>query len=111
MGRDDYHVITYRLLKYLYECLKKSKPVAREVLEADFFKIDEAYWEYILRHLYTDGYIEGVALVPILNKVGGSIKILPHIAITPKGIEYLQENSLFQKIKGTVKEIAEILPA
>ena len=32
MAKDDYFVIVYRLLKYLYDCLKKSSKPNAEVL-------------------------------------------------------------------------------
>jgi len=110
MAKDDFYVIAYRLLKYLYDCLKKGKQANMEALDADFFAIGDAYWEYIIRHLHTDGFIEGVTLVPALGKPEGAVKISPRITITPKGIQYLEENSMFQKIKSAVKDIADILP-
>ena len=110
MDHDDYYVITYRLLKYLYECLKTAARPKEEVLRADFFDIPEAYWEYIVSHLYTDGYVEGVNVSRYLHKSGLSVNGIKNISITPKGIEYLSENSMFQKIKGYVKDITDILP-
>lgn len=110
MAKDDYFVIAYRLLKYLYDCLKKSKRANMEVLDADFFSIDPLYWEYIISNLYLDGYVGGVILVPIRGKPEKGVKILPHITITPKGILYLEENSVFRKVKDVVKDIAEIFP-
>jgi len=108
VSRDDYFVIVYKLLKYLYECLKKSKYPDINVLDADFFSIDTPYWEYIISNLRNDGYITGVALVDILGRREPCVKILPNMAITPKGILYLEENSVFQKVKEAVKDIAGI---
>jgi hypothetical protein len=110
MSKDDYYVIAYRFLKYLYDCLKQSKSPNIEVLDAEFFDIDDEYWEYIIKNLYEEGFVEGITLVPVLNRKNPLIKGLNNIRITPKGISYLFENSLFQKIKGTVKDIADILP-
>jgi len=104
MAKDDYFVIAYRLLKYLYDCLKKSKKPNMAVLDADFFGIENEYWQYIIKNLFTDGYIEGVI------QLDGGVMPRTDLCVTPKGIQYLEENSLFQKIKGTVKDIAEIIP-
>ena len=104
MARDDYFVIVYRLLKYLYDCLKKSKKPDAGALEADFFGIAEEYWQYIIRNILNDGYIEGVA------RFDGGLVIRPDVSITPKGIQHLEENSIFQKIKGAAKDIADIMP-
>lgn len=109
MAKDDYFVIAYRLLKYLYDCVKKGKAPNTEALCAEFFSINEEYWQYILRTLYEDGYISGI----FINKTLGAAPYamgLNKMEITPKGILYLEENSVFQKIRGAVKDIAEILP-
>jgi len=109
MAKDDYFVIAYRLLKYLYDCIKKGKVPNQEVLNADFFNINEEYWHYILRTLYEDEYIKGIFIDTELGGTPYAVR-LNKMEITPKGILYLDENSAFQKIKGAVKDIADILP-
>lgn len=105
MAKDDYHVIAYGILAYLYACLKKGEAVSLEFLNSDTFKVNDSYWEYILIHLYEDGYIEGAAIIPVLGKQLRSIKLRPDLMITPKGIEYLQENSMMRKAKDVAKGI------
>lgn len=107
MAKDDYFVVAYQLLKYLYDCLKKDKKPDSGSLNAEFFGITEGYWRYILKNLSEERYISGVIIKPLLN--GVSIRT-DRIEITPKGILYLEENSAFQKIRGAVKDIADILP-
>lgn len=99
MPQNDYFVIVYKLLKYLYDCLKKGRRPAPEILSAEFFGIADGYWEYIIRNLYQEGYVEGVTLTRLNNKPSYP-SIQPHFNITPKGIQYIQENSVFEKIKG-----------
>jgi len=110
MAKDDYFVIVYKLLKYLYECIKKSKPVSMDVIDADYFGIEKLYWEYIITNLSMDGYITGVNLIPIQGKLDKGVKISSSIKITPKGILYLEENSVFNKVKEIVKDISDIIP-
>ena len=110
MAKDDYFVIVYRLLKYLYDCLKKSVKPDMNAIDADFFGIDSKYWTYIIRNLHNDGYVEGVALFKAAGMESEGVKIRPHFGITPKGILYLEENSVFQKVKDIVKDIADIVP-
>lgn len=112
MAKDDYFVIAYRILAYLYACLKAGEPVDIKYLKygTDDFPVNSAYWEYILRHLYDDGYIEGVALVPITGRQTKGVKLTPAVSITPAGIEYLHENSTIQKAKAFLKDIKEIIP-
>ncbi len=109
MAQDDYFVIAYKLLKYLYDCLKQGSPVSREVLCADFFGINDDYWAYIIRNLFLDGYVEGVTLTRLHNRVNYP-SLQTHFNITPKGIQYIQENSAFEKIRGYVKDIASLIP-
>ena len=33
MAKDDYHVIVYQILAYLYQCLKKGERVEQKNLE------------------------------------------------------------------------------
>ena len=86
MARDDYFVIVYKLLKYLYDCLKRGVCPASEILSAEFFGIADDYWEYIINNLYQDEYIDGVTLTR-LNNEPNYPSIQPHFNITSKGIK------------------------
>ena len=110
MSKDDYHVIAYKILAYLYACLKQGENPDLEYLTAENFKINLAYWEYILEHLYKSNFIEGIKLVPILGKENKGIKITTQITITPQGIEFLQENSIMKRVKEFLISIKEIMP-
>lgn len=112
MAKNDYHVLAFRILAYLYACLKEGEQPDAEYLKygTDKFPIGEAYWYYILTNLYTDGYISGVALIPILGRADKGVRLLPNLCITPKGIEYLQENSTMSKAREFLKSIKEIVP-
>ena len=109
MAQNDYFVICYKILSYLYDCLKAGSEISREYLQAESFNCPLSYWEYIICHLYDDGYIEGVQMIPILGQ-RRSYKLMPDIAITPKGIEYLQNNSMMAKAKECLKTIKDITP-
>ena len=45
MARDDYFVIVYQVLKYLYDCLKKGEKPDRRYLINDEYSIPENYWQ------------------------------------------------------------------
>lgn len=101
MAKDDYFVIAYKLLTILYVSLKNGKTISNDQLKKLSEGIPFEYWKYILKSLSEEGYIVGV--VPISSLSGESIKI-NNIQITPKGIEYLQDNSKMQKVKDFLKE-------
>ena len=43
MAKDDYHVIVYQILAYLYQCLKTGKDVDSKMLsvDSDYFLVNE----------------------------------------------------------------------
>lgn len=121
MAKDDYHVIIYKILKYLYQCLKKGVPVEEKKLGYEIDKesvylelIDQAisktYWNYILLHLQDDGFIEGIVFVQLDNYKYKYPAKLTNCMITPLGIEYLTDNSLIQRVKRTLEDIKDIVP-
>jgi len=110
MARDDYFVIAYTILQYLYKCLKTGSTPDKSILNHEYFDVDEGYFGYILEHLYADGYVEGVRLLSILGKERPAVRILTNFAITPKGIEYLSDNSKLQKAKEVALTIAAFIP-
>lgn len=108
MANDDYFVIVYRLLKYLYSCLKRGEKPEKAFLSKDEFSIPKNYWDYILLSLLNEGYIAGIN--PQNTKDGIAWGNVEDIIITPKGIEYLFDNSLIQKAKKTLKDIKDVVP-
>lgn len=112
MAKDDYHVIVYQILSYLYQCLKKGVEVDGKNIEhnSKYFKINEKYWNYILFHMQSCGMIEGIVFVYIDGLDLPYPTMLEKCMITPQGIEYLCDNTLMEKVKKFLKEINEIVP-
>lgn len=111
MAKDDYHVIVYQILAYLYTQLKASDPVDPELLrpESRYLGINEEYWTYIMENLFRDGLIEGITLTTAWGEqliVSG----LEKARITPQGIEYLTDNSFLSKARDFLKDIKAIVP-
>lgn len=109
MAKDDYYVIVYKILAYLYVQLKAGKPIDAEMISADgkLFNINVKYHSYVISNLVNDGYIKAP-----LEKTWGdeSIVDLSTCEITPRGIEYLFENSLLEKAKKMLKDVKDIVP-
>ncbi|OFN02624.1 hypothetical protein HMPREF2626_01560 [Aerococcus sp. HMSC062A02] len=108
MAKDDYFVIVYQILKYLYDSLKKGKAIEEEKLTSAYFGVVDSYFSYILSSMYHQGFISG--LRPIDSKLGQTFINLDDTVITPKGIEYLFDNNLIAKAKRTLKDIKEMVP-
>lgn len=112
MTKDDYYVIAYRILAYLYACLKAGEQVDISYIAAQSaaINISQNYWEYIIRHLYEDGYIEGITLMPVTGRETKAVKVGQNVMITPNGIDFLQNNSAMSKAKEFLKTLKETIP-
>lgn len=111
MGRDDYFVIICKILAFLYQKLKgKTKKSTEEYIKplSKEFPIEEDYMNYVLSHLIEDGYVENV----IVSKAWGGEIInidISNMMISPKGIEYLTDNTLMKKVIQKIPELADIV--
>ncbi|UPQ86419.1 YjcQ family protein [Ignavigranum ruoffiae] len=108
MSKDDYFVIVYQLLKYLYDCLKKGIQPDYDKLTASYFNIPESYWGYIIDSLLKEDFIQGPKGIP--TKDGIIFNDFKGMMITPKGIQYLFDNTFLEKIKRTLKDVKDITP-
>ena len=109
MAKDDYYVVVYEILSYLYQCLKKGKSADVSKLTSEsLFQINEKYRAYIIRHMRDDGLVEGVVEKNYIN--GESYFILENIQITPAGIGYLLDNNFIKKAARFMKDVKEIMP-
>ena len=111
MARDDYHVIVYQILAYLYMQLKEGEPINGNFLKAEsqYLHINERYWQFIMQSLVDEGYIRGISI----TKAWGREMIIGDLdlcQITPAGIEYLCDNSFLQRAKELLKDIKAIVP-
>lgn len=64
MAKDDYHVVVYKILAYLYVKLKAGEKVDAKLLEADsnYLNINKIYWTYIIENLHNQGLVSGVVI-------------------------------------------------
>ena len=108
MAQNDYFVIVYQVLKYLYDCLKAGEKPESAHLAASTYNIPGSYWSYILLSLIHEEYLKGISVRG--TKDGPLFGDLQEAVITPKGIEYLFENSLIEKAKKTLKDAKETMP-
>ncbi len=106
MAKNDYFVIACRILVYLYACLKSDEDVDTEEISPEKLNINPKYWLYVIEHLQKDGYVEGV----YIGKLLGAMPSVKLEEITPKGIEYLQENSTMKKAIDFLKTLKDIAP-
>ena len=114
MAKDDYHVIVYQILSYLYVQLKSGKPVQSDMISADseLYKVNQEYWKFIIMSLKQEGYISGVT-TDVKHWMSGDTLVIENLEkcqITPKGIDYLVDNSFMKKAKQLLDSAAFIAP-
>jgi len=112
MAKDDYPVIVYQILAYLYNCLKSGVPIEEKYLVAqgELFSINTEYWKFIIYNLVKDELIEGVTLQSVWGKKYPIVQNIGDAGITPKGIQYLTDNSFINKAKEMLKDVKAIIP-
>lgn len=106
MAKNDYNVIVFVILSYMYKCLKEGERVDVELMNPKVLGIPDSYWVYIIRNLETDDYVEGVLCKKY--KDGEVLQFDDCFNITPKGIEYLQENAYIKKAKEAIKDFTTL---
>ena len=96
MAKDDYFVIVYKILSYLYVKLKSGEDVNPNMITHDnqLLQINRKYWDYIMRNLIEDRYITCET-----EKVWGKELIydLKTAEITPEGIR--ESERIFERHK------------
>lgn len=100
MAKNDMEVIMYKILKYLYECLKNDKEAKIEEFawHSKLFDIPQGYWIEIIITLVKRGYITGFK---IIDKTKGPTVLDTDrpFKITFEGVEFLNENNRMKKAK------------
>lgn len=110
MAKDDYYVIVYQILAYLYQCLKNGHKPDVSLIEygGHYCPINKLYWAYIMEHLQDQGFIEGLDFARDVNTGMTEIVGLEYIQITPDGIGYLLDNNLIAKARRVAKEVKDL---
>lgn len=108
MAKDDFFVITYRILSYLYACFKAGEKADLEMISPDALHISSGYWINIMECLSEKGYITGIVFPKAIGGLGGAK--ISNLKITMDGIEFLQENSSIKKAVDFLKTVKEIVP-
>lgn len=109
MAQNDMEVIMYKILKYLYECMKTGRvpDLAEYGWESKLFHIPKSYWSSIICELANMGFIRGFLIRK--TKDGTIISELEPASITYAGREFLRENNGMQKAKDFAGEAFEVL--
>lgn len=107
MAYDDMHVIMYKILAYLYDCMKRGRDVAGHAISCDRLGINKRYWVAIMIELAERGFIKGVKI----NRADDEVDVyLVEPTVTMTGVEFLMENSMMSKAKRFLQDIKDTVP-
>ena len=98
MARDDFFVIAYRILAYLYGCMKAGEKPDPAMISAERLGVPAGYRSSVLKNLLRKGPGFGTLIDPVEPE------------ITMDGVEFMQENSAIARAKAALKELKEIVP-
>lgn len=113
LALDDFKVVVYKYLAYMYIQLKRGEPLDPGKLmnegKGALSHINRSYWEFVLDSMEELGYIRWPKDV---RKDGDpyTAEQLAQCKITPAGIEYLLQISALDEIKKVVKGAKAALP-
>ena len=85
--------------------LEKFNP---DSISQEALKISDERWNKYMEMLLDAGYIKGVKIQKYV--AGGTSVDIDDIRITLKGLEYLSENSIMQRLYKAAKGITELVP-
>nr|DAH24801.1 MAG TPA: YjcQ protein [Caudoviricetes sp.] len=100
MASDDFEVIAFKILSYLYRCLKNGKKVYIAALR-QLVGCNEAYFGAVVRSIQSKGLVEGFDF----DTFSGVLIDPPNIVamsdpmITMDGAIFVSENSRTRKAK------------
>lgn len=107
MAHNDMHVVIYKILSYLYECMKIGvNPSVRRV-GASELGIPDDYWTQIVAQLVERGYVSGVS---VTRTTSGDVVNFSKPSVTLDGVEFLMENSMMGKAKTFLQDVKATVP-
>lgn len=107
MAYDDMHVIMYKILAYLYDCMKRGRDVDVNAISCDRLGINKRYWVAIVIELAERELIKGAMIIRSDDTVDVS---LFEPTVTMSGVEFLMENSMMSKAKRFLQDIKDTVP-
>ena len=111
MAKDDYDVVVYKILIYLYACLKGKIVFNKEVFYKTIGKehINEAYLYKIYKMMSDEELIENLTFAKAWGNDFMLISEEEEMQITVKGIHYLKDNSKMKEVGKYLLETADII--
>ena len=106
MMSDNFKCI-YKILRAL-EAAMDYPEFDFECISAKELDISKERWSAYIEMLSDSGYVKGVVIKKYVD--GGKLCDISDMRITLKGLEYLTENGIMQRMYNAAAGIADIIP-
>lgn len=101
MTKDDMHVVVYKILTYLYQCLKDG--VEPNIKQAQkLCEINPLYWNAVIDNCIDRGLIKVPFKSPFKD-------MYDDLQITLCGVEYLEDAKPMNRVKQIIGEAFEVV--
>ena len=107
MASDDMHVVMYKILAYLYACMKDDATPDKSMYSHKALGVNEGYWNSIMAELSRRKLVKGIDAKPMMDK---DYVTIVNPRITMEGVEFLMENSMMRKARDFLISIKAAVP-
>lgn len=110
MAKDDYDVIVFKILTYLYAVLKRKIVFQNATFQAAIkTDVPEEYFSSIIHMMKSEGLIENVLTVSVWGNEIIIASELSEMRITSSGIHYLKDNTRMKEAKEIILAGASLI--
>lgn len=103
MAKDDYDVVVFRVLAYLYAVFKRKIVFEKLTFDPSVSKgLSDEYFKNVFRLITEEELIEGLSFVRVWGSQYILANSLDEMSIISKGIHYLKENDRMEKAKEAI---------
>ena len=108
MTQNDMYVVMYKIIAYIYDCMKRGVEPDDAEWGSQALGIPESYWSTIVEELVEHRFITGVTISHFL---GGQVMVSPiRPRITIEGVAFAQENTMMAKAKAFLQDAKAAIP-
>lgn len=107
MAQDDMFVVMYKIIAYLYDCMKTGIEPDNNKWSADSLDIPKSYWDKVVKELVEHGLIDGVMIIKAANR---DIIRPTDPKVTMEGVQFAQENSMMSKAAKFLRDAKASIP-
>lgn len=106
MAHDDMYVVMYKIIAYIYACMRKGEEPDPDMYSAEALGVPKAYWDTVMNELIGHGFVAGIA---VMSTPYGFVVDRRRPRVTMEGVAFLEENSMMGKAKAFLKEAKDVI--